>query len=191
METVKVFIRAVRRAGLDFRMSQGFHPQPRLNFATPLPVGTASRDEYAELELIGVTEAALVQTLLNDQLPAGFHIRAVEPLPPGRKRKLARGARFRVEAEDNLFDPSVAATWRSRDYIPITKKSKKGRRRIDLKPLLEDLLVLTPKVIELTLGSGPAGTVRPGLAAQALFDLEPDRLTEIEVTKLQTLFDEA
>lgn len=45
--------RALRRAGLPVRYSQGFNPHVNLSFATALPVGCQSRCEILDVELAG------------------------------------------------------------------------------------------------------------------------------------------
>ena len=39
--------RAARRAGLALAYSHGFHPQPKINFASALPLGFSSRAQIA------------------------------------------------------------------------------------------------------------------------------------------------
>ena len=46
-----IFERALVRAGLRARFTEGFNPKPRLEFASPLPLGVASEGEVASVEL--------------------------------------------------------------------------------------------------------------------------------------------
>lgn len=43
--------RTIRRAGLPLAYSQGFHPQPRLNLASALPLGFTSQFEMVDVWL--------------------------------------------------------------------------------------------------------------------------------------------
>ena len=45
LEMVNIFIRAVKRAAIPVRFSEGFHPKPKLAFDNPLPVGMESQEE--------------------------------------------------------------------------------------------------------------------------------------------------
>ena len=49
LDVHKVWEHTLRRARLPLAYSQGFHPQPRINQACPLPLGMTSR---AEITLI-------------------------------------------------------------------------------------------------------------------------------------------
>src|ERR1043166_2759056 len=44
--------RAIRRAGVRLRYSEGFHPKPDLSFGPALSLGVASLDEYVDAKLI-------------------------------------------------------------------------------------------------------------------------------------------
>jgi radical SAM family uncharacterized protein/radical SAM-linked protein len=50
--------RALRRAGLRIRYSEGFHPKPDLSFSPALSLGIASLDEYVDTRLIDAPDCA-------------------------------------------------------------------------------------------------------------------------------------
>ncbi|MEW6261460.1 MAG: TIGR03960 family B12-binding radical SAM protein [Thermodesulfobacteriota bacterium] len=187
LETVEVFTRAFRRAGLDFKMSQGFHPQPRLSFATALPVGLASRDEYLQSEILGSPEEAAVADLLIRELPAGFRVKGVRRLDPEEPRIRVKGSRYRLEVDRERFDPLALEAALAADNIWVDKKTKSGIEPRNLKLWLGPVKVLTPKEIELTLFQDQTGSIKPLAAAKALFDLTPEILAEIRLVKLETL----
>ena len=64
--------RMVRRAGLVLRMSEGFHPKPKMAFPSALAVGIAGRAEVMELELACPADPDEVATRLNSQAPPGL-----------------------------------------------------------------------------------------------------------------------
>ena len=45
LEMVNIFLRALKRAGIAVKYSQGFHPKPKISFDDPLPVGVESEQE--------------------------------------------------------------------------------------------------------------------------------------------------
>lgn len=189
LETVDVFKRAFRRAGLRFRMSQGFHPQPRLHFASPLSVGLVSQDEYLLAEIVQAPDQDEIESRLKKEMPPGFQILRCLTMPENVKKLKIRGAGFRIEALENVFskEPENLA---GDEAILITKKSKKGFRQIDLRSLLGELKVLTPKQVEITLYAGDEGTVRPAAAIEALWGAERLRDVELTVIKTKTLLTE-
>jgi radical SAM-linked protein len=189
LETVDVFLRTFRRAGLNPVMSQGFHPQPKLRFASPLPVGLVSRDEYLEVELHDPPEPASLKKALDQSLPPGLAVKDVSVSPPGSPKLRASGARYLVESEEALFDRAILNESLKNESIWVTKKGKKGPRRIDLKTLLGPIRVLTPGSVDITVYMGQGGSVRPGQAVVALFELDPEKLDRMEVIKLNTLIE--
>ena len=190
LETMDVFFRAFRRAGLRTAMSRGFHPQPRVRFATPLPVGLVSRDEYLEASFLSPPEPEIVRESLNGQLPAGLRIRTVRAMSAGTPKILALGSRYRIESEEALFDADTLRDVLTRDHVWVAHIGKKGARNLDLLSQLVDPLVLTPHAFELTLTAGPNGSIRPKAAAEALFALKPDRLAGMKIVKVGTLLKE-
>jgi len=190
LETAEVFHRAFRRAGLDLHMSQGFHPKPRLHFLTPLPLGLSSLDEYLVADLVGPPGPDEVAARLNGELPEGFRIVGAEGVALGRARPQAEGARYMVRAADPLFEPGGEGAWLSAEALWIEKNGKKEPRRVDLKPLLRDVSILTPRSIDITLFFGEAGSVRPQEAAAVLFGLSPETQAGLEVEKIETLLRE-
>ncbi|MBW1710265.1 MAG: TIGR03960 family B12-binding radical SAM protein [Deltaproteobacteria bacterium] len=187
LETVEVFVRGLRRAGLEVCASQGFHPMPRIRFATALPVGLASMDEYAEAELINPPEVETIKELFTSALPRGFKVLRVMSSPNPQAKLKASGARFKATAAMDIFDRRTLNKIVSQDRIVVTKKGKKGLKDVDLKPLLGDLKLLTERQIEITLFAGTEASVRVSEAVEKLFNLTPAEIDQIEFLKLETL----
>jgi len=74
LEYLTMFQRAVRRAKLPVRFSQGFHPTPKVSYLEALPMGVESEAELVDIELFEPVAAEEVARRLNAQLPAGFTI---------------------------------------------------------------------------------------------------------------------
>ncbi|PLX87567.1 MAG: B12-binding domain-containing radical SAM protein [Desulfuromonas sp.] len=74
LEYLTMFQRAVRRAKLPVRFSQGFHPTPKISYLEALPLGVESDTELIDIELYQPPNARQLVTALNRQLPEGFSI---------------------------------------------------------------------------------------------------------------------
>ncbi|HEX6764110.1 MAG TPA: TIGR03960 family B12-binding radical SAM protein, partial [Polyangiaceae bacterium] len=71
--------RAMRRAGLSIRYSEGFHPKPDLSFGPALSLGVASLDEYVDARLIDAPPLSeLVERLRDSAAPGLAFTDAVE-----------------------------------------------------------------------------------------------------------------
>lgn len=77
LEFSSSFARALRRAELPLRYSQGFHPLPRITFLEALPVGMESRHALCDVELTKPVPAEEILRKLNPQLPCGVKILTV------------------------------------------------------------------------------------------------------------------
>ncbi len=74
LDLLSLFERAIRRADLPLKFSQGFNPHPKITFAYPLSVGVSSNYELMEIELVEMIEMPLLIKVLNDKLPPGIKI---------------------------------------------------------------------------------------------------------------------
>ena len=73
-DLVRAVERLCRRADLALRMSEGFHPKPKLSFPSALALGIEGLGEVMELELVRPVEPEQVQQRLNALAPAGLVI---------------------------------------------------------------------------------------------------------------------
>lgn len=80
-DLMRTLERMLRRAGLPFKSTAGFHPGPRLVFALSLPLGVDGLDEVVELELTREMDAADVLAGLNAAAPAGLTFTRVAVVP--------------------------------------------------------------------------------------------------------------
>ncbi|ABQ24516.1 Radical SAM domain protein [Geotalea uraniireducens Rf4] len=74
LEMLNLFIRAIGRARVPIRYSQGFHPHPKFSFATALSVGVESWAEYMDMELNAGFGAERLKEALNQVLPEGVRV---------------------------------------------------------------------------------------------------------------------
>ena len=74
LETVRLIIMAVRRANINVKYSEGFNPNPKINFSFPVPVGLASMAEYSDIDILGKMDAADFKKAINMQLKDQMHV---------------------------------------------------------------------------------------------------------------------
>jgi radical SAM family uncharacterized protein/radical SAM-linked protein len=95
--------RAIRRAGMRLRYSEGFHPKPDLSFGPALSLGVASLDEYVDVRLIDPPSSEELVERLAAATSDGLRFVAAKPLgsddPP--VSAVVTGARYVIAlAED-------------------------------------------------------------------------------------------
>jgi radical SAM-linked protein len=171
-DLVRTLERLFRRADLSVRMSEGFHPKPRFNFATPLALGTAGDYEVLEVDLIDPIEPPVLLEKLNRHSVPGLSFHAAEPLDHTRKAQAARLC-YRVElpvGDQQRAQAAVAGLLAAEARVVVREPDA---RAVDIRPLIADLRVDGSSLWMTLLVSDQAG-VRPRdvLEQLGLCDLE-------------------
>lgn len=177
LDGMRYFQKAIRRAGLPARYSEGFSPHMIMSFAAPLGVGLESRGEYMDIEL--TEESGLSSTEMKEQLNAvmaeGYAIESVKELPDSAKNAMSivAAADYRIflhpDAVDSWEDFAASfASFCEQPSICITKASKKSEREVDIRPLIyQSRLEPTTRSIFLQLSTGSANNLKPDLVLEA------------------------
>jgi radical SAM-linked protein len=78
LDTVRVLLRAVRRAGIEGVYSQGFSPRLRLSFSPPLPLGCTSECEFFDIRLARSQQPDSIRHSLRSHVPDGLYVEEVQ-----------------------------------------------------------------------------------------------------------------
>jgi radical SAM family uncharacterized protein len=75
LDTVDILLRALRSAGISFKMHGKYHPKPRISLSPALPVGVESTQERVEIETDPATEIDRnTVKRIDAHLPSGLRI---------------------------------------------------------------------------------------------------------------------
>ena len=77
LDLMRLFMRAVRRAELPVKITEGFNPHPKLSIKRALKLGVESDSEEAAFLLRGPVAPREFRERLQEQLPEGIYIREV------------------------------------------------------------------------------------------------------------------
>lgn len=80
-DLARAWERIFRRAGVALRMSEGFHPKPRMVFASALAMGVIGVDEALDVELALPRSADELLAALLARLPEGLSINSIDLVP--------------------------------------------------------------------------------------------------------------
>ena len=78
LDLMRLLMRAMRRADLPLKMSEGFSPHPKLSFKRALKLGLESEQEEAAIVLRLPVEEEEFKNKMQEQLPSGIEIKYVE-----------------------------------------------------------------------------------------------------------------
>jgi radical SAM-linked protein len=167
LDLARLFGRAIRRAALPVRFSEGFTPRPSVSFPLALGIGIESEDEIAEVVLLEELEPDGVRERFNGQLPEGVRILRVERLEPGDRAIVES-----VEVE--VIEPPAPADWAeraaglmARAEVWVERDRGGEPRRVDIRPYLQEFRCEEGRLI-MVLKVTPQGTARPSEPLQAL-----------------------
>lgn len=139
LDMMRFFQKAVRRADIDIKYSEGFSPHQIMSFAAPLGVGVESVGEYLDIEVLSMTGVNEMKEALNRVMVEGVHILSVTVLSDNAKNAMASvaAASYQIHLKEGTFgilDPANAVTaFYAQEQIPYTKETKKSILEIDLK----------------------------------------------------------
>jgi radical SAM-linked protein len=77
LDLMRLFMRAMRRADLPLKFSEGFSPHPKLSFKRALKLGVESDHEEGTVMLRDFVPLEVFQKKLQQQLPEGISIKQV------------------------------------------------------------------------------------------------------------------
>ncbi len=192
LEFSSSFSRALRRAGLPLRYSQGFHPLPRVTFHEALPVGMECRHALCDIELTKPMPCGEILQRLNRKLPGGVTILTV-----------AENVLKSVTAPDTIKKYSVTlpvnpalhfpdtdglarciADFHARESCLLQVEKKDRTVEVDLKKIILEMSLVADGNIMMTLdAAGYSMPKIPNIMA-ALFGLGTREQKSLLITKI-------
>ncbi len=161
----KVWERTFRRADIKLAYSQGFHPQPRIHQACPLPLGFTSSDEILDFWLDSDESLAQVKEKIEKVIQPGISITQFVnvPLNAAPLQTLVSAARYRITFDEPVEHADIQQKLTDLMAKPACIRERRGKQ-YDLLPLIKKIEVIdsSPKpFLEMTLVTLPGATGRP------------------------------
>ena len=168
-DLARAWERTFRRAQIALRMSEGFHPKPRMVFASALAMGVIGAEEVLDVELAEPRSADELLSALAARLPAGLAIQSLDLLPEDAPKPRVEQVAFELEVPaerraavaDRLRDrPADAGYNPSAGDAPACKPS--GRDSSERDPwTFVDEIELVDGILRFTSRVTSQGTTRP------------------------------
>lgn len=177
LDVLRVFERAIKRARLPIAYSQGFNPRQKLVFGLPMSIGLTSDSEYADIEFAQDIEPRDFVEAINKGLPEDIRVKkAVMLTAKDNIMNQITAARYEINFETNEamshFEiDSLVQDMLAKEEISVMKKSKKGPRPINIRPLIYSLSADKKDVkvfdLEAFLSAGAKDNLRADLLMEA------------------------
>lgn len=177
LDMMRYFQKAMRRAEVAVVYSEGFSPHQKMSFAAPLGVGLTSEGEYFDIEAYTSRSSKEMVAALNQVMADGIEILSWKLLPKQAKNamSLVAAADYRLRFREGYQPEEKTDFYRGfyqflrSDSIPIVKKTKKGERELDLKPLIYRAEVEADESIFLCICTGSSDNIKPELILQTYY----------------------
>jgi radical SAM-linked protein len=149
LDLARAFERAICRARLPIAMSEGFNPHIKVAYASALSVGITSNCEYIDMELREDIPAEEAVQALRQQMPTGLKLDQYKVIVENAAALMAivNMADYTVEIP---IQRACEASWvegqleklLAADVVPFTRQSPKGRRELDVRPLIDKITLV-------------------------------------------------
>ena len=187
LEMVKLFSRAINRAGITVKYSKGFHPKPRLSFKDALPVGLESHHEILHISAADDISGDEILKRLNLQLPQGLMVddcRLIDDGPPAESNKLTT---YQIFLPTGIFNAETLKDFHLQSEHVVTKTNRKGKViKLDLRAAVVNIAVVTDSKIEMVLQPSFGKIVRPNEILKEIFTLTDEQLKFARIIKIRT-----
>jgi len=201
LDMMRYFQKALRRAEVDMKYSEGFNPHMIMSFAAPLGVGITSEGEYFDIEVLSTQDSKTALKKLNDAMVEGVQVLSYRKLPDTAKTAMSIVAAadyelsfkegYSIPKTTEEFQGMIEDFYKNATEISIVKKTKKSERELDLKPLIYDFQVSEREgkpIFYLKVCTGSVDNIKPELVLSAMYErfgleYEP---TAIQIHRLDT-----
>jgi radical SAM-linked protein len=177
LDLMRLWERALRRAGIPLAYSEGFTPHPHIALAAPLLVGVTSDAELMDVVLSRWVSPQAFTTLIEKELPRGITLMEVWPVGPQSPslQSQVKFVEYKVEVEtekESTEVESVLAHFLALKELPWHHDRDTGTRYYDLRKLVDDLRFIGCEnhicVIGMRLRCDDKGAGRPEQVTKAL-----------------------
>jgi radical SAM-linked protein len=177
LDIMRLWQRALNRAGIALAYSEGFNPHPRMSLAAPLALGVTSEAELMDVVLAKFMSPHAFTDALGRQLPRGISIGGVfnTALNMPSLQSQLRLAEYAVGITTGRSRPDIEAAIAdllARESLPWQHQRDTGPHKYDLRALIDDLWLTDWREgmchIGMRLRCDSAGSGRPEQVAAAL-----------------------
>ena len=140
LDLVRTLTRAIIRARIPVKYTEGFNPIPKLVFATPLSVGCSSECEFLDIKIDRKMSFIDIYKNLSRELPNGMEV--LDVYDPSSKFTDAVYSTYTIYISDMcLSEDSIEKLKEvfSSPELVITKRSKSGDKEVDILPYINSI----------------------------------------------------
>ncbi len=192
LDLLRCFTRAIHRAELPVRYSQGFNPHQLITFSLPLALGTTSETEFVDIDFEEGTDPKSVIKELNECLPTDIKILEVSAPQIKAKDIVSAEYIFDVLTDAEVNEEKVAEFF-AQENIPAVKKTKRGEKEINLKEFIHEVKDISADrerlIIKAVISAGGENNIKPGIVAEKLCEyIKNARPENVEIHRTEIFY---
>ncbi len=180
LDVHKMWERTFRRAKLPLKYSQGFHPQPKIQQANPLPLGFLSNNELVDFYLEQEYSIEHLKGVISKAVPPGISINSIQEVDPSEStiQKRAEDSVYNVYFLEEIQLEEVENKISTLMECTSVVRTRSGKT-YDLRPLIHELQLQrsNPPFLKMVLSAKDGATGRPDeILSQIEIPLETTRI---------------
>jgi radical SAM-linked protein len=185
LDIMRYFQKVMRRAEVNICYSGGFSPHQIMTFASPLGVGLTSDGEYVDIEVNSTDSSAEMLRRINAVMVEGVEALSYRLLPDtaANAMSIVAAADYSVtfregkEPQDWQHFCDRLKDFLSQEEILVVKKSKKGEREVNIRPMIYALNI-DHHTVKMQIASGSAANLKPEMVLQAYMSFLGEELED-------------
>lgn len=193
LDLLRTFTRAIHRANLPVRYSQGFNPHQLITFSLPLALGVTSETEFVDIDFEDTATPQMIGEALNKTLPPDIKILRVSR-PECRANDIV-SARYTINltAPDQIKKQSVEGFF-AQENIPAMKKTKKGDKEVNLRDFIIEYSIDKAEGAQIELNAvfsaGGSANIKPDIVIAKLAEyLGFGEFDEVNIHRTEIFYD--
>ncbi len=197
LELSSALIRSLRRSSLSLCYSAGFHPHPKISFATATSVGMESLQEFADVTAQKYSaDLSLLKQEINSALPDGVKVLEIRELAFAEKdlAQALKGFSYELHLSGNIDSAHLETladnikNFLAAPAFIIERKSKGKNISKDIRPFVEEMtLNFAERKVSLTIRHSQQGAARPQDIIGHVLAGKEEENNKIRVVKTMTM----
>ena len=197
LELSAALLRALRRSSIALAYSIGYHPHPKISFATATSVGMESRQEYMDITAQEyLSDFNLLKNEINSSLPLGIEILEIKTLSPEEKAiaQILKGFEYELYLPTDIDSSRMSAIKENIENFLAApsfsiQKASKGKTVIkDILPFVQSMILDDAgKKVIFTVSHLQEGSARPTDIISHVLKSDTDESRQIRVVKTKTI----
>lgn len=189
LDILRYFQKAILRAGLDIRYSEGFNPHQILSFAYPLGVSMETEGDYCDIEVNSFSSLEDIVNSMNAVMNEGISIISASLVPEDQLNAMASVAmaEYKIVLSDiSSVSKELIDSYMSKEEIMIEKEGKKGNiKEVNIKDGILKL-DLIDGMLSMQLLSGSSLNIKPSQVIETInkywgLDLSIQKIIRVDI----------